>query len=988
MIESIPFIARARTVDHLGRGQIADCPTAISELWKNSYDAYAKNVTLHLFDGELPVAMLCDDGHGMYREELLNRWLVVGTESKAGGDHTPLKDRNGIVYRPKQGQKGIGRLSSGYLGPLLLLISKRHDHPYVACLIDWRLFENPYLYLSDIEIPIVTFEDKEELAVLTDGMLTKLIDNVWGHGDDDKRSRIKEAWRKFDEMQQAAGEDLSTGTTREAIERLAVESPFLDRHLSKWEVWNESVNSGTAMVVADIDFDLRAQLEPSSTTDSTTKRAQNKFFEILSSFSDPFPAPGVLDQSESIKDFDCSVIAWKGDDCRLIIGREKEFDLSVIRDMEHILDGRVDEKGEFRGRVKAFGKWLEGDITIQLHGNVDLPKRSDTKVGEFNIYIAAIEFDRQNSTHTPEQHAKYRDLATLYSGFMIYRDGLRVMPYGRSSNDFFEIEQRRSKHAGREFWNLRQMFGRISITRSENPNLRDKAGREGIIDNRSAKGLKDIVENILKTSARRFFGSQSDIRAKILPDLKAAYIQKKEEEERKKLGVQQRRLFVRQLNDWSGAMEKLVEQVDEIAGQIDTGYSDLVEDDVMSLRSSISDFKDKFSSMKIVSPPKVLGPLKDKYKQFRLDQNYVRSKSAEIGERLQARLVELKPKLPAEIAKADLQIHLNQLRRKLRGWNKQVSEILSSEEKRLYEMANHRVISYESQMLVVIEDVRAGRAKLDDAMNEFAKEREVVDEENEDLYVPYINALDSLRLSIDLSALASSDLNEFSDLREELDRLTALAQLGITVEIIGHELEGFDAAVTSGLNSLPEEMVHSKAIKRIREGHEGLTERLKFLSPLKLSGQDLKTWFTGEDILSYLNTFFGDKLIADEITLRLTEEFREFRIFEKKSRIYPVFVNLINNARYWVCQSEGDRIISIHADDNKVIVSDSGPGVESDDVKELFKLFFTRRRLGGRGVGLYLCRANLGSAGHKIHYVQGGHYKILKGANFVIEFSS
>ncbi len=44
MVESFAFRTRARTIDHLGREQIADCPTAISELWKNSYDAYARNV--------------------------------------------------------------------------------------------------------------------------------------------------------------------------------------------------------------------------------------------------------------------------------------------------------------------------------------------------------------------------------------------------------------------------------------------------------------------------------------------------------------------------------------------------------------------------------------------------------------------------------------------------------------------------------------------------------------------------------------------------------------------------------------------------------------------------------------------------------------------------------------------------------------------------------------------------------------------------------
>ena len=53
---SAAFQTRARAIDHLGRGQIADTPTAVSELWKNSYDAYARNVALHIFDGAPPLA--------------------------------------------------------------------------------------------------------------------------------------------------------------------------------------------------------------------------------------------------------------------------------------------------------------------------------------------------------------------------------------------------------------------------------------------------------------------------------------------------------------------------------------------------------------------------------------------------------------------------------------------------------------------------------------------------------------------------------------------------------------------------------------------------------------------------------------------------------------------------------------------------------------------------------------------------------------------
>jgi len=133
------FQTRARAIDHLGRGQIADAPTAISELWKNSHDAYATQVALHIFEGSPHVAAIVDNGCGMSREDIEERWLVVGTESKATGD-VPAKDRLGLDPRPKLGEKGIGRLSAGFLAPVTLLVTKKKRESFVATLVDFRFF--------------------------------------------------------------------------------------------------------------------------------------------------------------------------------------------------------------------------------------------------------------------------------------------------------------------------------------------------------------------------------------------------------------------------------------------------------------------------------------------------------------------------------------------------------------------------------------------------------------------------------------------------------------------------------------------------------------------------------------------------------------------------------------------------------------------------------------------------------------------------------
>lgn len=115
MLTSVSFQTRARTIDHLGREQIADCPTAISELWKNAYDAYARKVSLNIFDGDLPVSTLVDDGHGMSVADVRNKWLTVGTESKATGAEIDEADRNGLKkYESNKAKK----VSVDYLAQL------------------------------------------------------------------------------------------------------------------------------------------------------------------------------------------------------------------------------------------------------------------------------------------------------------------------------------------------------------------------------------------------------------------------------------------------------------------------------------------------------------------------------------------------------------------------------------------------------------------------------------------------------------------------------------------------------------------------------------------------------------------------------------------------------------------------------------------------------------------------------------------------------
>ena len=157
------FHVRARTVDMLGRQQIAGIPTAISELFKNAHDAYARNVEADYFR-ENNLLVLRDDGLGMTLDDFEKRWLTLGTDSKLGtvaGFPPPPKDPSQEA-RPILGEKGIGRLAVAILGPQLFILSRarrqgRVSERLVGAFLNWNLFAQPGLDLDEIEIPVREF---------------------------------------------------------------------------------------------------------------------------------------------------------------------------------------------------------------------------------------------------------------------------------------------------------------------------------------------------------------------------------------------------------------------------------------------------------------------------------------------------------------------------------------------------------------------------------------------------------------------------------------------------------------------------------------------------------------------------------------------------------------------------------------------------------------------------------------------------------------
>ncbi|UXT64174.1 histidine kinase [Agrobacterium tumefaciens] len=991
MVESLAFQTKARTVDHLGREQIADCPTAISELWKNAYDAYARNVELSIFDGVEPVAVMVDDGHGMSREEFVSRWLVVGTASKVASASPPPDDMNGLLPRPKQGQKGIGRLSSANLGPLLLLVSKRRTSKFVAALIDWRLFENPYLNLSDIEIPLIEFTSKDELFPQLPSMFSRLLENIDGDLQTDRGQRITAAWTDYDALWREQAENARTtlAVPSAKIRQSINKAVFEEDHIARWDAWNGRSTSGTAMLISQINFDLKAFLNIHE-VDAAAKGARQRFFETLSSFVDPFLDVKRVDISGVDPGFSYSVKSWqRGNGSpnsrtpHTIVGTGKEFTRSMIEPMEHIIDGFINIHGVFKGRVKSFGEWRSEEAVILPPDDLVVPEGYEALLGPVDLFIASMEFTSANTTHAPAEYHRFKELAQQYAGFMVFRDGLRVLPYGREDNDFFEIEMRRSKNAGREFWNQRQMFGRLAISRKNNPNLKDKAGREGLLDNRAAKTLKILISNVLMQSARQYFGSNSEYRSELLPEIKKINAKNKAAEDRKKVRAKLRTNFQENLKKFRGQMPALISALEELNNRSTISS----EKEIDEISQSLSEIKEKRSNFRLGAIPDQLGPLENSYSHFKHDLQRSQTLISALDTRIENAAEQILNSNPVAAAERQQSRHAGQLHRRIRTWKSRIEELQRKEYDRTRSLIDQRNKIFHAEMAPMLERLRNGEVPISEVFKTMQKVSETLDEENENLFVPYISALESLSESIDLENLATFGMEEVSELRTELERLNSLAQLGITVEVVGHDLEDYDQIIGAALGQLSEEVKSLKPIKDIEFAFAGLTDQLRFLSPLKLSGHRRQEWVTGQVIWDYVSRFFGPIMARSKIDFTATDAFKAFRVYDQPSRLYPVFINLVNNSRYWVSTDrEKEKRIILDAIGDRVYVSDNGPGVNSEDWENLFTLFFSKKSRGGRGVGLYLCRANLAAGGHSISYDKVKTHAPLDGANFIINF--
>ena len=211
-------------------------------------------------------------------------------------------------------------------------------------------------------------------------------------------------------------------------------------------------------------------------------------------------------------------------------------------------------------------------------------------------------------------------------------------------------------------------------------------------------------------------------------------------------------------------------------------------------------------------------------------------------------------------------------------------------------------------------------------------------------------------------------------LEEEVAADAQLAQLGMAVEIINHE---FSATIRSIRNSLQQLKVWANANKdlqdlytSIRTNFDHLDGYLTLFTPLQRRLYRKAIEIHGSEIRNFLKELFRVRFKRHNVTFSATKAFVDFKFFGYPSDFYPVFVNLIDNAIFWLSQQNPlhKRIIKLDEQAGSLFISDTGPGVNVRDRDVIFEFGFSRKP-GGRGMGLYIGRDSLRRVGFDLKLI-------------------
>ena len=301
------------------------------------------------------------------------------------------------------------------------------------------------------------------------------------------------------------------------------------------------------------------------------------------------------------------------------------------------------------------------------------------------------------------------------------------------------------------------------------------------------------------------------------------------------------------------------------------------------------------------------------------------------------------------------------------------------------EMASRSLKSVESELREVLSEFqRIDLAGMPDA--QFIETREALEtrvlkvaEEHGTLLQSVLEQLQAVDVTGDISTaeqLMAIEQRNFL-LEEEAEADAQLAQLGMAIEIINHEFSGTIRSVRTGLRRLKAWADVNEGLGElydsIRTSFDHLDGYLTLFTPLQRRLYRKSVEIRGSEIREFLEELFRARLARHGVSFTATRAFGETRIVGFPSSFYPVFVNLVDNAIFWLSQQnpeKSERRITLDEEGGTLLVADTGPGIDVRDREAIFEFGFSRKP-GGRGMGLHIGRETLRRVGFDLMLIDG-----------------
>ena len=224
-----------------------------------------------------------------------------------------------------------------------------------------------------------------------------------------------------------------------------------------------------------------------------------------------------------------------------------------------------------------------------------------------------------------------------------------------------------------------------------------------------------------------------------------------------------------------------------------------------------------------------------------------------------------------------------------------------------------------------------------------------------------------------------------------------LAGVGLSVETASHDImltierlqecihDIYVESIPSLLNDI--EVINGKA--QNAEGMVGLVYmKMKDLQQIFVSSKQRAKNIRVEEILAKIQSIYAKSYKEKGIDIKVIKEGRSPVVAKTIDAVlFQVFINLFDNALYWLSLQDSERSVRIYlnGDEQTVTFSDNGPGIRTEDAPFVFDAFYSGKGEEGRGLGLYIAKILLNRYKYSIELLQGTDKK-QSGANFKITF--